>query len=129
MIVVTGPRIDPTTLPEIEGVEYHAYVDKLYRNLAVCDLAIVQGGLTTTMELTASKVPFIYVPLRNHFEQNFHVRTRLDRYRAGRHMEYEDVVPENLASVMAYEIDRTVDYADVETDGAARAAAMIGQLL
>ena len=129
MIVVTGPRIDAALLPQIEGVEYREYVDKLYRHLSVADLAIVQGGLTTTMELTASKVPFIYVPLRNHFEQNFHVRTRLDRYRAGRYMEYSDVVPDNLGLVMAEEIARDLDYMDVETDGAAKAAEMIGQLI
>jgi UDP:flavonoid glycosyltransferase YjiC (YdhE family) len=104
-------------------------VDRLYRHLAVADVAIVQGGLTTTMELTASKVPFIYVPLRNHFEQNFHVRARLDRYRAGRYMEYRDVVPDNLASVLTEEIGREVDYADVETDGARQAALMISELL
>ncbi len=129
MVVVTGPRIDPDTLPQVEGVEYREYVDKLYRHLAVADLAIVQGGLTTTMELTAAKVPFIYVPLRNHFEQNVHVRARLDRYGAGRFIDYEDVVPDNLGSVMAQEIAREVEYMDVETDGAARAAAMIGELL
>ncbi len=129
MIVVTGPRIDPKTLPQVEGVEYREYVDRLYRHLAVADLAIVQGGLTTTMELTAAKVPFIYVPLRNHFEQNVHVRARLDRYGAGRFMDYEDVVPDNLGSVMAEEIGIEIDYMDVETDGAARAAAMISELL
>lgn len=129
MIVVTGPRIDPATLPQVEGVEYREYVDRLYRHLAVADLAIVQGGLTTTMELTAAKVPFIYVPLRNHFEQNVHVRARLERYGAGRFMDYEDVVPDNLASVMAEEIGRDVDYVDVETNGAAVAASMIAELL
>ena len=129
MVVVTGPRIDPASLPQVEGVEFREYVDKLYRHLAVADLAIVQGGLTTTMELAAAKVPFIYVPLRNHFEQEFHVRARLDRYRAGRHMNYEDVVPDNLGSVMAIEIARDVDYLDVETDGAVRAAEMIGELI
>ena len=129
MIVVTGPRIDPASLPQVPGVEYHAYVDRLYRHLAAADLAIVQGGLTTTMELTACKVPFVYVPLRNHFEQNFHVRARLDRYRAGRFMDYDDVVPDHLASVIASDLGATVDYRDVETDGARRAAEMIGQLL
>lgn len=129
MIVVTGPRIDPETMPQVEGVEYREYVDKLYRHLSVADLAIVQGGLTTTMELTAAKVPFIYVPLRNHFEQNFHVRARLERYRAGRYLDYEDVVPDNLGKVMADEISGDIDYMDVETDGAANAAAMIAELI
>ncbi len=41
MIVVTGPRIDPKTLPQVDGVEYREYVDRLYRHLAVADLAIV----------------------------------------------------------------------------------------
>jgi pimeloyl-ACP methyl ester carboxylesterase len=129
MIVVTGPRIDPESLPQVEGVEYRAYVDRLYRHFAAADVAIVQGGLTTTMELTASKVPFIYVPLKNHFEQNFHVRARLDRYRAGRHMVYEDVQPDHLAAVISEEIGREVDYLDVETDGAAKAATMIAELI
>jgi len=129
LIVVTGPRIDPATLPATEGVEYREYVDRLYRHFAAADLAIVQGGLTTTMELTASKVPFIYVPLRNHFEQNFHVRARLDRYRAGRHMDYEDVLPDNLALAISEGMGSDVDYLDVETDGAARAAAMIAELV
>ena len=129
MIVVTGPRIDPESLPQVEGVEYRAYVDRLYRHFAVADVAIVQGGLTTTMELTASKVPFIYVPLRNHFEQNFHVRARLDRYGAGRHMDYEDVQPDHLAAVISEEIGREVNYLGVETDGAAKAATMIAELI
>ena len=61
-----------------------AYVHNLYRHLAACDLAVVQGGLTTAMELTANRRPFLYFPLRHHFEQNFHVRHRLERYGAGR---------------------------------------------
>jgi MFS family permease len=38
------------------------------------------------MELTATRRPFIYFPLAHHFEQNLHVRHRLERYRAGRHV-------------------------------------------
>ena len=90
---------------------------------------MVQGGLTTTMELTACKVPFIYVPLRNHFEQNFHVRARLDRYNAGRCLEYSDADPDHVAALIAEEIDRSPEVRDVETDGAANAAAMIAALL
>ncbi len=129
MIIVTGPRIDPSELPSIEGVEYRSYVHELYRHLAVADVAVVQGGLTTTMELTACKVPFIYVPLRNHFEQNFHVRARLDRYRAGTYLPYEDLTEDHLATLLADEIGKPVDYVSVETDGAARAAARLAQLL
>jgi UDP:flavonoid glycosyltransferase YjiC (YdhE family) len=89
MIIVAGPRIDPASLPAGDGVEVRAYVPDLHRHLAACDLAIVQGGLTTTMELTAHRRPFLYFPLEHHFEQSFHVHHRLQRHRAGRRMDYD----------------------------------------
>ena len=129
LIVVTGPRIDPEALEQQDGLEIKGYVQGLYRYLAASDLAIVHGGLTTTMELTAFKRPFIYVPLRDHFEQNFHVRHRLGRYGAGRHMSYDEATPEAIAHAVSNEIGREVDYRDVESDGAAKAAAMLAELL
>ena len=129
MVVVTGPRIDPACLPSHDGLEVHGYVHDLYRHLAACDLGVVQGGLTTTMELTASQRPFIYVPLRHHFEQNFHVRHRLAQYGAGRYMDYEEAEPETLAAAIAAEIARPVSYRPVETDGAAQAAACLAELI
>jgi predicted glycosyltransferase len=129
MIVVAGPRIDPASLPSHDGLEIRPYVHELYRHLAVCDLAVVQGGLTTTMELTASRRPFLYFPLRHHFEQNFHVRHRLERYRAGRCMDYAAAGPADIAEAIATEIGREVDYRPVAPDGAARAAALLAELL
>jgi pimeloyl-ACP methyl ester carboxylesterase len=129
MVVVAGPRIDPASLPQAEGLEVRPYVHNLYRHLAACDLAVVQGGLTTSMELTANGRPFLYFPLRHHFEQNFHVRHRLERYRAGRCMDFEESTPESIATAIAEEIGRDVDYEPVETDGAARAAAHIAEVL
>jgi pimeloyl-ACP methyl ester carboxylesterase len=129
MVVVTGPRIDPASLPRHEGLEVRTFVPQLYRHLAACDLAIVQGGLTTCMELTANRRPFLYFPLRHHFEQNFHVAHRLDRYRAGRRMDYATSDPDAIADAIAAGFGRAVDYRPVETDGAARAANLIAQLL
>jgi len=129
MIVVAGPRIDPASLPAHDGLEVRPYVHELYRHLAACDLAVVQGGLTTAMELTASRRPFLYFPLRHHFEQTIHVRHRLDRYRAGRCMDFESSGPAEIAAAIAAEIGRDIDYRPVATDGAARAAAMLSSLL
>jgi UDP-N-acetylglucosamine:LPS N-acetylglucosamine transferase len=129
MVVVAGPRIDPASLPSYPGLEVRAYVHDLYRHLAACDLAVVQGGLTTTMELAANRRPFLYFPLRHHFEQNFHVRHRLARYGAGRCMDFDESTPEAIADAIAAEIGRPVDYRAVETDGAARAAAHIAEML
>jgi predicted glycosyltransferase len=129
MIVVAGPRIDPESLPSHAGLEVVPYVHNLYRHLAACDLAVVQGGLTTSMELTAQKRPFLYFPLRHHFEQNFHVRHRLERYGAGRRMGFDDSPPGVIAAAIAEEISRDVNYRDVEVDGAEEAARRLAQLL
>jgi UDP-N-acetylglucosamine:LPS N-acetylglucosamine transferase len=129
MIVVTGPRIDSESLPKAEGLEVRAYVHNLYRHLAACDLAVVQGGLTTSMELTANKRPFLYFPLRHHFEQNFHVRHRLNRYDSGRCMDFDSSTPEVIADAIANEIGREVAYKDVEAGTTKRAAECIAEML
>jgi len=129
MIVVTGPRIDPAAFPQRAGLELHGYVHRLYQHLCACDLAVVQGGLTTTMELTAAKRPFLYFPLGHHFEQNFHVRHRLARYGAGTCMDYLATDPDLIAARIAELAGKPVSYRDVETDGAARAARLIAELI
>ena len=129
MIAVAGPRIDPGSLGAPAGVDVRGYVPDLYRHLAASDLAVVQGGLTTTMELTAARRPFLYFPLRNHFEQSRHVRHRLDRYRAGRMMDYETSTPDVIAEAIATELDRPLDYLPVASDGARRAAELIAPLI
>ncbi|GAC1447668.1 MAG: hypothetical protein PVSMB4_03560 [Ktedonobacterales bacterium] len=129
MIIVAGPRIDPALLPSVAGIEVRAYVPDLYRHLAACDLAVVQGGLTTAMELTANQRSFLYFPLKQHFEQNLHVRHRLNRYGAGRCMDFDTATPAVIATAIAEEIGRTVTYRSVGSDGAARAAALIAELL
>jgi pimeloyl-ACP methyl ester carboxylesterase/predicted glycosyltransferase len=129
MVVVAGPRIDPATLPQHPGLEVVAYVHDLYEHFAACDLAVVQGGLTTAMELTAGRRPFLYFPHRHHFEQNVHVRHRLANYRAGRCMDFDAATPDVIAAAIAAEIGRPVDYRPVETDGAERAARLIAEVL
>ena len=129
LIVVTGPRIDPAVLPPAPDVEYRAFVPDLHAHLAACDLAIVQGGLSTCMELTATRRPFLYFPLRNHFEQQVHVPHRLARYGAGARLDYHQTDPEMLAHAVADGLKRPVLYRDVETDGARRAASLIARLL
>jgi pimeloyl-ACP methyl ester carboxylesterase/predicted glycosyltransferase len=129
MIVVAGPRIDPESLPGGNGLEVRTYVHDLYKNLAACDLAVVQGGLTTSMELTANKRPFLYFPLRHHFEQNFHVRHRLNRYGSGRRMDFDASTPEDISDAIANEIGREVAYKDIESGTTKRAAERIAEML
>ncbi len=81
------------------------------------------------MEQTAKRGPFLFFPLRHHFGQDDHVRHRLDRYGAGRCMDFDTAGPAEIAQAIEQEIGRTVDYRPVETDGAARAATLIAELL
>jgi predicted glycosyltransferase len=129
MVIVAGPRIDPTQLPVQRGIEVHSYVHDLYRHLAVCDLAVVQGGLTTTMELVANNRPFLYFPLGHHFEQNFHVPYRLARYGAGRRMDYATSTPEVIAAAITERIGKPVSYRAMDPDAVNRVASRIGELL
>ena len=129
MIVIAGPRIDPASLNSPAGVEVRAFVANLDRHLAACDLALVQGGLTTCMELAAAGTPFVYFPLRNHFEQNFHVAHRLRRYGAGIQMDFASSTPDMIADAMTMAVSSPIPPKPVETDGARRAARMISELL
>jgi predicted glycosyltransferase len=129
MIVVCGPRIDRDAFPAHEGLELHGYVHGLSRHLAACDVAIVQGGLATCMELAAAQRPFLYFPLARHFEQNIHVRHRLERYDAGRAMDYATATPACIAAALAGALAQQTAPAAVERDGAAWAARAIAELL
>jgi predicted glycosyltransferase len=129
MTIVTGPRIDPNAIAAPHGVTLRAFVPDLDRHLAACDLALVQGGLSTCMELTAAGTPFLYFPLQNHFEQNIHVAHRLDCYGAGRRMDYRTSNPDVIAEAMVRELAAPRRALPVERDGAARAAKILSALL
>jgi UDP-N-acetylglucosamine:LPS N-acetylglucosamine transferase len=81
------------------------------------------------MELTAAGTPFIYFPLKNHFEQNFHVAHRLERYGVGRRMEFASSTPEMIAEAMVNALETPTHFKPVEADGAARAARMLADLI
>jgi pimeloyl-ACP methyl ester carboxylesterase/predicted glycosyltransferase len=130
LILVTGPRLSTDAFKPQPGLELRPYVHKLYEHLACCDLALVQGGLSTTMELVATRRPFLSFPLQRHFEQCVHVRQRLANYAADRSMDYAATLdPDQLAARALAAMHEPVRYRPVETDGAARAALRIAQVL
>jgi UDP-N-acetylglucosamine:LPS N-acetylglucosamine transferase len=129
MIAVAGPRVEARSLPAVEGVEVRGFVPDLNLQLAASDIALTQGGLSTTMELTAARRPFIYFPLREHCEQNFHVRHRLEQYGAGRCMDFDEATPDNVADAIHSLVQHPVQSLDVESGTARRAAQLIAELL
>jgi pimeloyl-ACP methyl ester carboxylesterase/predicted glycosyltransferase len=129
MLMVTGPRIDPRDLPDVDGMTKLGFVPNLYEHLAVCDAAVVQGGLSTTMELVAAGRPFVYFPLQSHFEQRRFVAHRLDTYNAGIRMEYAQSSPLDVGVALQRALSEPVAYRPVPSDGASKAAERIASLL
>jgi UDP-N-acetylglucosamine:LPS N-acetylglucosamine transferase len=96
---------------------------------AACDLAVVQGGGTTTLELTVLRRPFLYFPLERHCEQQIHVAGRLARHRAGVKMSFKNTTPEILAESIADNIGKEITYDPIPVDGARNAAEKIRRFL
>jgi pimeloyl-ACP methyl ester carboxylesterase len=129
-VAVAGPRLDPGSFPCPPGLEVRGYVTDLYEHLAVADLAIVQGGLGTTMELTLARRPFLYFPLAGHFEQVRHVAHRLAAHGAGRCVDYAQTTAESLAALAIDTLGTDTSTYRLPGAGAAqRAASLIAELL
>jgi len=129
-LLVAGPRIDAAGLPDSPGLRVAAYVHNLYEHLAAADLGIVQGGLGTTMELVATRRPFLYFPLRDHCEQLVHVAYRLRQHRAGQRLDFDATRPEVLAAAALSALGSdTSNYRPLDPHAAARAARSIAALL
>jgi UDP:flavonoid glycosyltransferase YjiC (YdhE family) len=129
MILVAGPRLDPSELPRHPRLDVRPFVPNLFRHHAAAHLAIVQGGLTTTMELAALRTPFLYFPLRNHFEQTFFVSRRLERLGAGARMDYDRTTPEELGAAILDHLGKPVHWSEPASGGTERAARLIADLL
>lgn len=129
MVLVCGPRLACEELDVRAGVEIKGYVPRLFEHFAASELAVVQGGATSTIELTALRKPFIYFPLQDHYEQRIHVPQRLARHSAGVRMEYSETTPETLADAILKNLNKEVNYPEIPTDGAQKAAKLISSLL
>jgi UDP:flavonoid glycosyltransferase YjiC (YdhE family) len=129
MVLVCGPRLAEDSLDVPEGVEVRGYVPCLHEHLAASDLAIVQGGGTVTLELTALRRPFIFFPIEGHCEQEVHVANRLARHGAGIKMIQSQTNPSLLADEIVRNIGRQVSFSSIPVDGARIAAELIADLL
>jgi hypothetical protein len=116
LLPVYGPRIDPDEFPAVPGIRVAVYVRDLFRTLACCDLAVVPGGLSTTMELVANRRPFIY--------SGAPYRAAGSRRKSSAR---NDCAAGWLADEMRRRLHTAVAYAPVETGAALTAAKLIGQ--
>ena len=129
MLLVLGPELPIDYVNPIEGVTVTGYLPNLFKHLAAADLAIVTGGGTVTLELTALKKPFLYFPLENHFEQEIAVAQRCERHNAGIKMSFSKTSPQILAEEVIKNLDKPVKYANMPTEGAKNAAKILKTLI
>lgn len=124
MVLVTGPRIKPDFLNVPEEIDVRPFIPGLYEHFAVCDLAIVQGGATSIIELTELKKPFIYFPLEKHCEQA-NIAKNLREKNIGFEMKFSKTDPEMLAAKIIELYGKPVNYPNIPANGAERAVELI----
>ena len=128
MVLVAGPRLAHNALKVPKEVSVKPFVPRLYEHFAACDLAIVQGGATSTLELTALQRPFIYFPIEGHSEQANIAKT-LERRRAGVRMTFSQTTAALLAQNITKMLHTKASYPEIPADGAHKAAQLILQLM
>jgi UDP-N-acetylglucosamine:LPS N-acetylglucosamine transferase len=128
MVLIAGPRLSLNSINVSPGVQIRGFVPDLYQHYAACDLAIVQGGFSSTLELTSLRCPFIFFPIEGHSEQEY-VAERLGRHNAGIRMNYSKTTPATLANQVLSNINKEVSYKALNTNGAQEAAEIINKFI
>ena len=124
----TGPRLTPVCIRTSPGIEVKGFIPDLYQHFAACDLAVVQGGFSSTLELTSLERPFIYFPIEDNSEQAY-VSKRLNRHQAGIRMDLSKTTPTQLAECIMHHLHDAVTVTTLNTNGAVEAAMIMSQWL
>jgi UDP:flavonoid glycosyltransferase YjiC (YdhE family) len=128
LILVAGPRLSTASLKLPEGVVVKGFIPRLFEHFAACDLAIVQGGATSTLELTALRRPFLYFPIEGHCEQA-NVSRMLVQRGAGIRLSLSKTTPALLAEAIFENLGKEMSYPAIPSDGSQKAAQHIVNLL
>jgi UDP-N-acetylglucosamine--N-acetylmuramyl-(pentapeptide) pyrophosphoryl-undecaprenol N-acetylglucosamine transferase len=67
LFVVSGPSLNIDA--RREGIKYIGYTANLHEMIYACDLLISLAGRSTIDEATSYGTPSIFIPIKNHFEQ------------------------------------------------------------
>jgi UDP:flavonoid glycosyltransferase YjiC (YdhE family) len=122
LVLVGGPRIDPASLYVPENIDCRGMIPQLWHHLAACDLAVVQGGGATTLEVEALRVPFLFFPVENQSEQEITVAGRLARHGAGVRMQLSSTSPGQMADAIIENLGVHVSYPETPSQGVHLAA-------
>jgi UDP:flavonoid glycosyltransferase YjiC (YdhE family) len=81
-----------------DWIQYHGYIDELYKYFAAADFVLAQSGYGKVAELSTLGIPFIAIPLDFHFEQEYVMSHRLEHYGVGKLVTLRDHSPEAFAA-------------------------------
>lgn len=98
MIILTGPDIDRSELPQTEA-EITKFVPDFMERAVASDLVITGAGHSTLMELSALGVPCIVIPIAGWVSQEREA-LRVEKAQAGIVIPRQEVTPEKLASLI-----------------------------
>jgi UDP-N-acetylglucosamine--N-acetylmuramyl-(pentapeptide) pyrophosphoryl-undecaprenol N-acetylglucosamine transferase len=114
MVIVSGPSLNMET----SGIKHMDYVMNLHEMVYASDLLISLAGRSTTDEADAYGTPGIFIPIKNHFEQEENARRHGFSFDDINRL--EELIPEKLDSPRN----------DIKgSNGAARAAGLISNLI
>jgi len=101
MELICGKGIDSDSLRRIADshVRIHDYVRNYHEFIAASDAALLQSGLTTTLECLMAGVPMVVVPLANHWEQANVARYVTEKFKI-RKIDADQITPETLSDAI-----------------------------
>lgn len=103
-------------------IHYYQFLDNLYQYFAASDFVITQSGYGKVTELSALGIPFIAIPLDYHFEQEYVMGHRLERYGFGKLITMRDHNPQDITKIVnrlmamgkeAVEVDTGIEVANI----------------
>jgi UDP-N-acetylglucosamine--N-acetylmuramyl-(pentapeptide) pyrophosphoryl-undecaprenol N-acetylglucosamine transferase len=116
LLVVSGPSLNIDARKE--GIKCIGYTTNLHEMIYACDLLISLAGRSTIDEATSYGTPGIFIPIKNHFEQEENAK----RYG----YRFEDI--DRLADLIAKKLDEKRSEIVIR-NGANRASSLILNLL
>ena len=113
LVIVSGPALEIDT----KSIRNFGFVPNLHEIIYASDLVISLAGKSTIDEAKAYGTPGIFIPIKNHFEQEDNARQE--------GFQYDDVFKLDVLIPQKLESGRT----RVETNGASRACQIIMEYL
>lgn len=130
--IFTGPYAESALLDELEKftdkrIRVERFTSQFSDWLAAADLSVSMAGYNTCMNSLAAGVPALLYPFRQNQEQYLRVKKLADQV-PFTILQSDDLKPDNLASLVVNQLEKTRFISPVNLDGATNSANIVEQL-